>query len=82
QQGPGGHVIIKTGGQPEDVPESTIIEAAQHAAALSRQAQSPKVEVDYTQVKHLNKPRGAPPGFVYYRNFQTVRVQPQRAEAD
>jgi len=81
QRGPGGHVIIKTGGQPDDVPESTIVEAAEHAAALSRQAQSPKVEVDYTQVKHLNKPRGAPPGFVYYRDFQTVRVQPRRADA-
>jgi predicted ribosome quality control (RQC) complex YloA/Tae2 family protein len=80
QQGPGGHVIIKTGGQPDEVPESTIVEAAGHAAALSRQAQSSKVEVDYTQVKHLNKPRGAPPGFVYYRNFQTVRVQPRRAD--
>jgi len=57
------------------------VEAAGHAAALSRQAQSSKVEVDYTQVKHLNKPTGGPPGFVYYRNFQTVRVQPQRADA-
>jgi len=81
QRGPGGHVIIKTGGQPGDVPESTIIEAAGHAAALSRQTQSPKVEVDYTQVKHLNKPTGGPPGFVFYRNFKTVRVRPQRADA-
>ena len=80
QRGPGGHVIIKTGGQPEEVPESTIIEAAEHAAALSRQAQSSKVEVDYAQVKHLNKPRGAPPGLVFYRNFKTLRVQPQRAD--
>jgi len=80
QRGPGGHVVIKTGGRPDEVPESTLVEAAGHAAALSRQAQSPKVEVDYTQVKHLNKPTGGPPGFVYYRNFQTVRVQPQRAD--
>jgi predicted ribosome quality control (RQC) complex YloA/Tae2 family protein len=80
QRGPGGHVIIKTGGRPDDVPESTLVEAAGHAAALSHQAQSPKVEVDYTQVKHLNKPRGAPPGFVYYRDFQTVRVAPRRAQ--
>jgi len=77
QRGPGGHVVIKTGGRPDDVPENTIVEAAGHAAALSRQAQSPKVEVDYTQVKHLNKPTGGPPGFVYYRNFKTVRVTPQ-----
>ena len=80
QRGPGGHVVIKTGGRPDDVPESTIIEAAQHAAALSRQAQSPKVEVDYTQVKHLNKPTGGPPGFVYYRNFKTLLVRPQKAD--
>ncbi len=80
QQGPGGHVIIKTGGRPDEVPESTIVEAAGHAAALSRQAQSAKVEVDYTQVKHLSKPRGAPPGFVLYRNFKAVRIAPQRIE--
>ncbi len=75
KRGPGGHVVIKTGGRPDDVPESTIIEAAQHAAALSRQARSLKVEVDYTQVKHLNKPTGGPPGFVYYRNFKTLLVR-------
>ncbi len=80
QRGPGGHVVIKTGGHPDAVPESTLIEAAQHAAALSRQAGSPKVEVDYTQVKHINKPTGGPPGFVYYRNFKTLRVQPRRAD--
>ncbi len=80
QRGPGGHVVIKTGGRPADVPESTILEAAQHAAALSRQAQSSAVEVDYTLVKHLNKPKGGPPGFVYYRNFQTVRVAPRHAQ--
>ena len=82
QRGPGGHVIIKTGGRPDEVPESTLVEAAGHAAALSRQAQSSKVEVDYTQVKHLNKPTGGPPGFVYYRNFKTLRVASQRADQE
>ncbi len=77
--GPGGHVVVRSGGRPDDVPESTILEAAQHAAALSKQEQSPAVDVNYTLVKHLNKPKGGPPGFVYYREFKTVRVAPQRA---
>ena len=81
QQGPGGHVVIRAGGKPEQVPETTIVEAAQRAAALSKQARSPAVEVDYTLVKHLSKPRGAPPGFVLYRNFKTVRIAPQRQES-
>ena len=80
QQGPGGHVVIRTGGRPEAVPESTIVVAAQHAAALSKQAQSSAVDVAYTLVKHLNKPKGGPPGFVYYTDFKALRVAPQRAD--
>ena len=79
KQGPGGHVVVRSGGRPDDVPEGTILEAAPHAGALSRQKQSPAVDVDYTWVKHLNKPKGGPPGFVYYREFKTVRVAPERA---
>ncbi len=79
RQGPGAHVVIRSGGQPDSVPESALLQAARHAAALSRQATSSGVEVSYTLVKHVRKPRGSPPGFVRYTNFKTLRVRPQRA---
>ena len=46
---------------------------------LSKQAQAAAVEVSYTLVKHIRKPRGVPPGFVRYTNFNTLRVHPQLA---
>ena len=79
RQGPGAHVVIRTGGQPDSVPESSLLQAAGHAAALSKQSQGTAVEVSYTLVKHVRKPRDAPLGFVRYTNFKTVRVQPRLA---
>jgi len=79
RQGPGAHVVIRTGGQPDSVPESSLLQAAGHAAALSKQSQGTAVEVSYTLVKHVRKPKGSPPGFVHYTNFQTLRVRPQLA---
>ncbi len=77
--GPGAHVVIRTAGHPDSVPETSLLQAAGHAAALSKQAQSSAVEVSYTLVKHVRKPRGSPPGFVRYTNFKTLRVRPQLA---
>lgn len=79
RQGPGAHVVIRTGGQPDSVPENSLLQAACQAAALSKQAQSSAVEVNYTLVKHVRKSKGSPPGFVRYTNFKTLRVRPQLA---
>ena len=76
--GPGGHVVIRSGGHPNSVPESTLLQAAGHAAALSKQASSLAVDVNYTLVKHIRKPKGSLPGFVRYTDFQTLRVRPVR----
>jgi len=80
RRGPGGHVIIRTGGKPDEVPAEVIEAAASHAAALCRQRNQDLVEIAYTLVKHVRKPRGMPPGFVRYTNFKTIAVPPRRLE--
>ncbi|MGI6084537.1 MAG: Rqc2 family fibronectin-binding protein [Acetivibrionales bacterium] len=72
----GSHVVIKTEGK--EVPDSTIIEAAQYAAWFSKARSSTKAEVDYTHVRNVKKPSGAKPGMVIYVNYHTVIVTPKK----
>ncbi|MBM7555943.1 Rqc2 family fibronectin-binding protein [Halanaerobacter jeridensis] len=71
----GSHTVVRnhTG---KEIPEDTILEAAQIAAYYSKGRQSSKVPVDYTLVKHVNKPKGAKPGMVYYEQQTTLYVDP------
>mgnify|MGYP006273633307 CR=1 FL=1 len=71
----GSHTVVRnhTG---KEIPEDTILEAAQIAAYYSKGRQSSKVPVDYTLVKHVNKPKGAKPGMVYYEEQNTLYVDP------
>lgn len=75
----GSHVIIKRDTD-QEVPESTIYEAALLAAYFSKARESENVPVDYTKVKNVNKPKGAKPGIVYYENHQSVYVTPNEEE--
>lgn len=69
---PGSHVVIRSG----DPDEQTLIEAAIVAAYFSKARQSSSVPVDYTQVRHVRKPRGAKPGYVIYDQQKTLFVTP------
>jgi len=73
----GSHVIIRnhTG---KEVPFKTIREAAALAAYYSKGRDSENVPVDYTGVKNVNKPKGARPGLVYYENYQTIYINPEK----
>lgn len=72
---PGSHVIVVTNG--EQLPESTLIFAAELAAKNSKAAASSSVPVDYTEVKYVKKPVGAKPGMVIYKTNRTVYVTPK-----
>ena len=76
---PGSHTLIRTNGSGE-VPDSTILEAAQLAAYYSKAKNSAQVPVDYTQIKNVKKPNGAKPGFVIYEKNNTVYVTPKLFE--
>ena len=69
---PGSHVIIRHA----EPPASTLLFAANLAVRHSKAADSANVPVDYTQVKHVRKPRGAKPGMVIYDHHHTIYVTP------
>ncbi|MCD3215927.1 fibronectin/fibrinogen-binding protein [Clostridium botulinum C] len=70
---PGSHVIIKNTG---NIPESTLLEAANLAAYYSKSQTSSNVPVDYTEIKNVKKPNGAKPGMVIYSTNQTIYITP------
>lgn len=70
---PGSHVIIKNFGK---IPDKTLEEAANLAAYYSKAKNSPKVAVDYTEIKNVHKPNGAKPGMVIYYTNQTIYIEP------
>lgn len=71
---PGSHVIIVSQG--EEIPNSTINEAAQLAAYYSKSRQSSMVPVDFTLKKNVKKPNGAKPGMVIYETNKTAYITP------
>jgi len=74
---PGSHVIIKKHTR-EDIPPTTLLEAAMLAAYYSKAKMSANVPVDYTAVKNVKKPNGAKPGMVIYENYKTIIVTPEK----
>jgi predicted ribosome quality control (RQC) complex YloA/Tae2 family protein len=72
---PGSHVIVRNPGRKE-IPQRTLIEAAQLAAFYSDARELPKASVRYTQRKFVNKPRRAAPGLVSLSSFRSILVAP------
>lgn len=75
---PGSHTILVTQGR--EPTETALLEAACIAAWHSRGKESSQVPVDYTQVRHVNKPQGAKPGMVIYVQYKTLYVTPSLPE--
>jgi predicted ribosome quality control (RQC) complex YloA/Tae2 family protein len=73
---PGSHVIVRNPARTE-IPQRTLIEAAQLAAHFSQARNDTKVAVHYTQRKFLSKPKGAAPGLVRMSSFRTIAVEPK-----
>ncbi|MEA3402862.1 MAG: NFACT RNA binding domain-containing protein [Armatimonadota bacterium] len=70
----GPHVVLRSDSRPEELPQSSVEEAARLAAALSSRRRDSKVEVDCTLAKNVNKPRGGRPGLAYYHADRTLVV--------
>lgn len=73
---PGSHVVIRNPNRKE-IPQQTLLEAAQLAAFYSQGKAQPKAAVHYTQKKFVNKPKGAAPGLVSLAGFKTLLVEPK-----
>jgi predicted ribosome quality control (RQC) complex YloA/Tae2 family protein len=75
---PGSHVIVRNPTRKE-IPQRTIIEAAQLAGRFSQASEDTKVVVHYTERKFLSKPRGAAAGLVRMSRFRSITVEPKEA---
>lgn len=75
----GSHVVVKNPNRLEEIPQKTLFEAAQLAAWFSQAKEQPKVAVNYTQKKFVNKPKGAVAGLVSLSSFKTILVEPQES---
>lgn len=76
---PGSHVVIRNPSRGE-IPQKTLLEAAQLAAFYSHAREQPKVAVHYTPKKFVNKPKGAAAGLVSLSSFKTILVEPSVPE--
>lgn len=76
----GSHVVVFTGGK--KVPYKTLEEAAVIAAYNSKGRYGSKIPVDYTEIKNVNKPKGAKPGMVVLKKQKTIFVNPSRQVVD
>jgi predicted ribosome quality control (RQC) complex YloA/Tae2 family protein len=72
---PGSHVIVRNSSRNE-IPQRTVIEAAQLAAKFSQASKDSKVMIHYTRRKFLMKPKGAAAGLVRLSTFKSITVEP------
>jgi len=75
-EGPGSHVVIRNPQRNEQPTDSALAEAAALAAHFSFARGATKVNIRWTQVRHLRKPRRGPKGQVIVRQSQTVLAEP------
>lgn len=76
---PGCHLVLKRDNQRE-IPEEDQLFAASLAAGYSRGKNDGSVMVIVTEGRWVGKPKGAKPGLVTVRQFQTLRVTPKREQ--
>ena len=71
---PGSHVVVKLNQKGEEIPRSTILEAAMLAVHFSKYRDRSNVLVTVTTANHVKKAKGAPIGTVYAHFTKTVKV--------
>lgn len=75
----GSHVLLKIA--PDADPSAEDLEfAASLAAFYSEVGDSDRVEVDTCRARFLKKPAGSRPGFITYKNYETLIVSPKSAK--
>jgi predicted ribosome quality control (RQC) complex YloA/Tae2 family protein len=74
---PGAHVVVRNPKRLKALPEKSLRLAAEIAAYHSGARLEGKVEVHYTQRKHVHKRKGMPSGQVLLRRFRSVQVAPR-----
>ncbi|MBU8871049.1 MAG: DUF814 domain-containing protein [Gemmatimonadales bacterium] len=73
---PGSHVILRSGGKPEQIPRSIIEKAAALAAQHCRSKHSALVPVIWTERRYVRKPRKSAPGMAVCLREKSIFVEP------
>jgi predicted ribosome quality control (RQC) complex YloA/Tae2 family protein len=73
---PGSHVVVRNPERLEKLPPKTLQQAAGLAAHYSRGRRSTSVDVHLTRRKSVKRPKGAAPGLVTLKRFETVLARP------
>ena len=74
---PGAHVVVRNPRRLKKIPEGTLRTAAEMAAFYSGARKEGKVEVHFTQRKHVLKRKGMASGQVLLRRHSTIHVTPR-----
>lgn len=74
----GSHVLLRKKTN-IDVSEELLRKCASIAAYYSKCKDSSKVEVQYTTIKFIKKPKNSRPGFVTFSKYNSIMVEPKRA---
>ncbi len=74
---PGAHVVVRNPQRLSALPERSLRVAAEIAAFHSGARRESRVDVHYTQRKHVRKKKGMPGGQVLLRRFRTIQVTPR-----
>lgn len=72
----GSHVILRTGGRPDQVPMKVVAKAAALAALHSKAKHSGLVPVVWTERRYVRKPRKAAPGTAVCLQEKSLFVEP------
>jgi len=73
----GAHVVLRNDSREPRPAPPALAEAAAVAAFHSESSGEARVDVQWTQRKNVRKPRGAAPGTVIVKRFETIRVRPE-----
>ena len=76
----GAHVVLRNDDRLKRPSQVSLAEAAALAAWFSEGRQDEGVEVRWTRRKYVRRARGAPPGTVVLKRFETLRVRPKELE--
>lgn len=77
---PGCHLVLKRAGFKGEIPPESILYAASLTAGYSRGKNDARVEVMYTEGRHVRRPKGARPGLVTVDKYRTLLVEPKRID--
>ncbi len=77
-EGPGSHVVLRNPEHLKQPPAKALEHAAGVAAWFSRARSATTVEVHWTRVRSVRRPRGGAPGQALLDGHRSIRVSPRR----